>query len=51
MSSDMRNVIQRTFKRFPVVPMIKSLPEQPLKSFPIRDLIHFPKLQSLGKLG
>ena len=50
MPSDMRNMIQRAFKRFPVVPVIKSLSEQPLKSFPIRDLIHLPKLQPLGKL-
>ena len=50
MPSDMRDMIQRAFKRFPVIPMIKALPEQPRKSFPIRDLIHFPKLQSLGEL-
>ena len=50
MPSDMRNMIQRTFKRFPVIPVIKALPEQSLKSIPIRDLIHFPKLQSFGKI-
>ena len=49
MLSNMRSAVPRPLKRVPVIPMVKTLPEQPLKSVPIRDLIHFPKPQSPGK--
>ena len=50
MPSDMRCAVPRAFKGLPVVPVVKALPEQPLKSLPIRGLIHFPQPQAPGKL-